>query len=286
MAITLRLAIQKSGRLFEATQALLRECDIEFDVGKTLLKSRAQNFPLELYFLRDDDISAYVADGVADAGVVGRNALAESGTGLPEIEPLGFGRCRLSLAIPREAAYDGLAYFVGKRITTSHPNILSGFLEAKGIQAHIHQVHGSVEIAPSIGLADAICDLVSTGGTLTSNGLKEVETVLASEAVIVARAGLDGARRTLLDELVFRSRAVRRARHTKYIMLNAPNEALERIIDLIPGAKSPSVLPLAKSGWSSVHSVVSDEDFWEVIGSLKAAGAQGILVLPIEKMIE
>lgn len=286
MSEILRLAIQKSGRLFEATQTLLRECDIDFDVGKTLLKSRAQNFPVELYFLRDDDIPAYVADGVADAGIVGRNALAESRTGLPEIEPLGFGRCRLSLAIPRETAYAGLDDFAGKRITTSHPNILAEYLRANRITSHIHEVHGSVEIAPSIGLADAICDLVSTGGTLASNGLKEVETVLASEAVIVARNGLDQARRKLLDELIFRTRAVRRARHTKYIMLNAPNDSLSRIIGLIPGAKSPSVLPLAETGWSSVHSVVSDERFWEVIGSLKAAGAQGILVLPIEKMIE
>lgn len=286
MAATLRLAVQKSGRLFEATQSLLRECDIEFDVGKTLLKSRAYNFPLELYFLRDDDIPAYVADGVADAGIVGRNALIESGAQLPEVEPLGFGRCRLSLAVPREQPYGGVADFAGKRITTSHPNILADFLRKKGIAAHIHEVHGSVEIAPSIGLADAICDLVSTGGTLTSNGLKEVETVLPSEAVVVARPGLAAGERQILDELIFRTRAVRRARHTKYIMLNAPNDALDRIIGLIPGSKSPSVLPLATPGWSSVHSVVSDEDFWEVIGGLKAAGAQGILVLPIEKMIE
>lgn len=286
MADILRLAVQKSGRLFEGTQALLRECDIELDTGKTALKSRAFDFPAEIYFLRDDDIPAYVADGVADAGIVGRNALEESGAGLPVAEPLGFGRCRLSLAIPRESAWDGVAGLSGKRIATSHRRILEGFLKEKGVSAHIHEVSGSVEIAPSIGLADAVCDLVSTGSTLASNGLKEVETVLKSEAVLIARPGLPAPLEAIVQELIFRTRSVRRARHNKYIMLNAPDAGLERIISLIPGAKSPSILPLATKGWSSVHSVVSDHDFWRVIGDLKAAGAEGILVLPIEKMIE
>ena len=285
MAEHLRLAIQKSGRLFEGTHALLKECDIEFDLGKSALKSRAYDFPVEFYFLRDDDIPTYVADGVADAGIVGLNALKESGAEVTIAEPLGFGRCRLSLAVPKGTLYREPGTLAGKRIATSHPRILRDFLKAKGVGAHIHELSGSVEIAPSIGLAEAICDLVSTGSTLASNGLVEVETVLESEAVLIVRKELPAAHQSVVDQLIFRARAVRKARHNKYIMLNAPTAQLERIISLIPGAKSPSVLPLATPGWSSVHSVVSDHDFWQVIGSLKAAGAEGILVLPIEKMI-
>jgi ATP phosphoribosyltransferase len=285
MAELLRLAIQKSGRLFDGTQSLLKECDIDFDAHKSTLKSRALDFPIELYFLRDDDIPTYVADGVADAGIVGLNALKESGAEVTIMEPLGFGRCRLSIAVPKTEPYKGLGSLAGKRIATSHPRILKSYLKERGIGAHIHEVSGSVEIAPSIGLAEAVCDLVSTGSTLASNGLVEAETVLNSEAVLITRRDLTAGLKGILDQLVFRTRAVRKAKHNKYIMLNAPNDALDRIISLIPGAKSPSILPLATPGWSSVHSVVSDHDFWEVIGSLKAAGAEGILVLPIEKMI-
>jgi ATP phosphoribosyltransferase len=285
MAELLRLAIQKSGRLFDGTQSLLRECDIDFDAHKSTLKSRALDFPIELYFLRDDDIPTYVADGVADAGIVGLNALKESGAEVTITEPLGFGRCRLSIAVPKAEPYKDLGSLAGKRIATSHPRILRSYLKERGIGAHIHEVSGSVEIAPSIGLAEAVCDLVSTGSTLASNGLVEAETVLNSEAVLITRRNLPAGLKGILDQLVFRARAVRKAKHNKYIMLNAPNDALDRIISLIPGAKSPSILPLATPGWSSVHSVVSDHDFWEVIGSLKAAGAEGILVLPIEKMV-
>jgi ATP phosphoribosyltransferase len=285
MADLLRLAIQKSGRLFEGTHALLKECDIDFDLGKSALKSRAYDFPIEFYFLRDDDIPTYVADGVADAGIVGLNALKESGAEVIIAEPLGFGRCRLSLAVPKGAAYKEVGTLAGKRIATSHPRILRDFLREKGVGAHIHEVSGSVEIAPSIGLAEAVCDLVSTGSTLASNGLVEVETVLKSEAVLITRKQLPGNLQVILDQLIFRAQAVRKARHNKYILLNAPNHALDKVISLIPGAKSPSILPLATPGWSSVHSVVSDHDFWEVIGALKAAGAESILVLPIEKMI-
>ena len=287
MADTLRLAIQKSGRLFDGTHALLKECDIEFSASKTAQKAKAYDFPVEFYFLRDDDIPTYVADGVADAGIVGLNALKESGAEVTIAEPLGFGRCRLSLAVPKgmDAAYKDVGSLAGKRIATSHARILREYLKTNGVGAHIHEVSGSVEIAPSIGLAEAVCDLVSSGSTLASNGLVEVETVLESEAVLITRKNLPGGQQKILDQLIFRARAVRKARHNKYIMLNAPNAAIEKIISLIPGAKSPSVLPLATKGWSSVHSVVSDHDFWEVIGSLKAAGAEGILVLPIEKMI-
>ena len=285
MADILRLAIQKSGRLFEGTYALLKECDIEFGAGKAALKARAFDFPVEFYFLRDDDIPTYVADGVADAGIVGLNALKESGAEVTIAEPLGFGKCRLCLAVPKGTAYAEAASLAGKRIATSHPVILREFLKEKGVGAHIHELSGSVEIAPSIGLAEAICDLVSTGSTLASNGLVEVETVLESEAVLITRKNLPAGQQAILDQLIFRTRAVQKARHNKYIMLNAPNKSLDKIISLIPGAKSPSVLPLATPGWSSVHSVVSDHDFWEVIGGLKAAGAESILVLPIEKMI-
>jgi ATP phosphoribosyltransferase len=282
----LRLAIQKSGRLFEATKMMLEECDVEFEASKSTLRTRASGLPLELYFLRDDDISAYVAEGVADAGVVGLNALEEANVKVTIAERLGFGACRLCLAVPREVDYGGLDFFRGKRITTSHPHILKSYLATQKIDAHVHAVSGSVEIAPSIGLADAICDLVSTGGTLAGNGLKEVETILASEAVLITRRDLEPARNAIVEQLLFRLTAVRRAKHNKYIMLNAPNAALGRISALLPGSKSPSILPLAETGWSSLHAVVADTDFWRVIGELKAAGAQGILVLPIEKMID
>lgn len=285
MADLLRLAIQKSGRLFDGTHLLLKECDIEFTASKTALKAKAIDFPIEFYFLRDDDIPTYVADGVADAGIVGLNALKELGAEVTIADPLGFGRCRLSLAVPKGTPYREIGSLAGKRIATSHPRILREFLKASGVGAHIHEVSGSVEIAPSIGLAEAVCDLVSSGSTLASNGLVEVETVLDSEAVLITRKNLPAPQQAILDQLIFRARAVRKARHNKYIVLNVPNKSLEKVIALIPGAESSSVMPLAETGWSSVHSVVSDHDFWEKIGSLKAAGAESILVLPIEKMI-
>ena len=285
MSAVIRLALQKSGRLFDDSLRLLSECGIELESGRTSLKNRATNFPIELLFLRDDDIPAYIADGIADVGIVGLNTLYEKRAPLALVEKLGFSRCRLSIAIPKADEYRGLPDLEGKRIATSHPNILGEFLKNEGVSAEIHVLSGSVEIAPSIGLADAICDLVSTGSTLASNGLKEVETVFRSEAVLVARESLSEDVSPLLAKLRLRLNAVRQARSNKYIMLNAPNESLQKIADVIPGAKSPSILPLSIPGWSSLHSVVKEDDFWEVIENLKALGAQGILVIPIGKMI-
>ncbi len=281
----LRLALQKSGRLSEASAQLVEACGIRFSRAKNGLRAMADNFPLEILYLRDDDIPGYVADGVADVGIVGENVVAEKRKPVATLERLGFGRCRLSIAVPRGEAYEGLADLHGRHIATSYPNLLSDFLAAHGIEAGIHEISGSVEIAPSIGLADAVCDLVSSGSTLLSNGLKEVETIFRSEAVLIAHPHLDAERTVLLDALRFRIRAVRKAQNFKYILLNAPNEALDRVTAILPGMKSPTVMPLAEEGWSSVHSVVNENDFWEVIESLRAAGAQGILVVPIEKMI-
>jgi ATP phosphoribosyltransferase len=281
----LRLAIQKSGRLSEKSLQIIEECGISFSRNKTKLKSAAHNFPLELYFLRDDDIPKYVADGVADIGIVGENVLAEKLQNFDLVERMGFSRCRLSLAIPQSIDYKGLPYFEGKRIATSYPNLLQHFLDEKGITAEIHEISGSVEIAPSIGLADAVCDLVSTGSTLLSNGLKEVEVIFRSEAVLVATQTLAPEKQEILDKLLFRIRSVMRANTSKYIVMNVPNESVAAVSALIPGMQSPTVTPLAESGWSSLHSVLKEDDFWEVIEQLRAAGAQGILVIPIEKMI-
>ncbi len=291
MSYILRLALQRSGRLAEQSLQLLMECGIDLPTGKSALKSRAINFPLELLFLRDDDIPAYVSDAVADCGIVGLNVIAEGNRLLEVRDRLGFGACRLSLAVPRDYPYQSLESLAGKRIATSHARILEDFLRGSGIQAEVHRLSGSVEIAPSIGLADAVCDLVSTGSTLASNGLREVEVVFRSEAVLIegkeqSSPSLErGPKRKILDELLLRFQAVRRARHTKYIMLNAPNSAIAEITSLIPGVRSPSIIPLADSGWSSVHSVVQEDQFWDVMSALKAAGAQGILVLPIEKLV-
>ncbi|MCA6364612.1 MAG: ATP phosphoribosyltransferase [Bacteroidetes bacterium] len=285
MSAKLRIAIQKSGRLNEDSIRLLRECGIEFNNGQQKLKAEAHNFPLEVFFLRDDDIPQYVEDGVADIGIVGENVLLEKGRKVKLIERLGFGKCRLSLAIPRNEKYKSVNDLDGKRIATSYPNLLKRFLKKQQIKAEIHEISGSVEIAPGIGLADAICDLVSSGSTLLTNGLREVETVLQSEAVLVANANLNEAQQRILERLLFRLHAVRKARHNKYILLNAPDEQLPEIISLIPGMKSPTILPLAKKGWSSVHSVIQEDEFWDSIERLKAAGAEGILVVPIEKMI-
>ncbi len=281
----LKLAIQKSGRLYEDSVGLLKSCSIGVSNGGGRLRTVASNFPLEVFFLRDDDIPQYVEDGVADCGIVGENVLFEKNKAVSIEEPLGFGRCRLSLAMPKSAKYDGVASLQGARIATSYPNILGDFLQKNGITADLHEISGSVEIAPSIGLAEFVCDLVSTGSTLISNGLREVETVMESQAVMVASQNLTSEKRDILEKLLFRIRAVRAAKNNKYILLNAPNDRLPNIVKILPGMKSPTVLPLAEEGWCSVHSVVQEDRFWEIIEDLKANGAQGILVVPIEKMI-
>jgi ATP phosphoribosyltransferase len=281
----LRIAIQKSGRLSEKSLSLLEECGISIQNGSQKLLAPASNFPLEVLFLRDDDIPQYVADGVADVGMLGENVVIEKKHVLDTVEPLGFAQCRLCLAIKREEPYTGLAWFQGKRIATSYPEILSRFLQENAIVADIEEISGSVEIAPGIGLADAIFDIVSSGSTLMSNGLVEVETVMRSQAVLVASPTLPAAKRAILEKLLFRIRAVKHAAKNKYILLNAPNDALAEICSILPGIKSPTILPLAMEGWSSLHSVVHEDAFWEIIGKLKDAGAQGIVVCPIEKMI-
>jgi ATP phosphoribosyltransferase len=281
----LRIAVQKSGRLSEDSVQLLKECGIDLRNVKDRLKTVSENFPLEVFFLRDDDIPEYVEDGVADIGIVGQNVLAEKGRKVISIQELGFGKCRLSLAIPRSMEYAGIQSLEGKRIATSYPKIVSGFLAKHNIKASIHEISGSVEIAPGIGLADVVADLVSSGGTLFMNGLKEAEVILQSQAVMISRENLDSEREQLLDKLLFRIRAVKKAKRSKYILLNAPNAQVEKIISLLPGMRSPTVLPLAEPGWSSVHSVLSEDEFWDKIEQLKEAGAEGILVVPIEKMI-
>ncbi|KUG07790.1 ATP phosphoribosyltransferase [Solirubrum puertoriconensis] len=281
----IRLAIQKSGRLSEDSLSLIRECGISFVSSSYKLKTEATNFPLEILYLRDDDIPGYVQDGVADLGVVGQNVLVEAGLPELEVEPLGFSKCRLSLAVPRGEAYASVADLQGKNIATSYPQILGTYLAGHGVQANLHTISGSVEIAPSIGLADAICDIVSSGSTLLGNGLREVETVFRSEAVLIANRSLSAEKQNLLEQLQFRMQAVRRARRNKYIVLNAPVASLDAVKALLPGIKSPTVTPLAEQGWVSVQSVVNEDDFWHVTDQLKAVGAEGILVLPIEKMI-
>ena len=281
----LRIAIQKSGRLSEESLDLIRECNIKVNNGNGKLKSDAVNFPMEILYLRDDDIPGYVADGVADVGIVGLNVVREKGKNYRVVSNLGFSRCRLSLAIPKEIEYNGLEFFGGRNIATSYPSLTRNFFREKGIKADIHEISGSVEIAPGIGLADAICDIVSSGSTLISNGLKEVETILQSEAVLIAGNKLTGEKEKILDQFLFRINAVQKAKSFKYILLNAPNHKIQEIIRILPGMKSPTVVPLAQEGWSSLHSVINEEKFWEIIDNLKQAGAQGILVVPIEKMI-
>lgn len=282
----LKIAIQKSGRLSEDSGALLKKAGVKFNNGLGKLKSESANFPLEIYFLRDDDIPEYVADGVADIGIVGENVLAEARKNVETIEKLGFGKCRLSLAVPKNFDYQSIADFGGKRIATTYPNVLGDFFSENNIQADIHTISGSVEIAPSIGLADAVCDLVSSGSTLFTNGLREVETVMNSEAVLISRVNLDSEQQKILDKLLFRIRSVKAAKENKYILLNAPSAKLQEVIGLLPGIKSPTVMPLAETGWSSVHSVINENDFWEVVEGLKNAGAEGILVLSIDQMIQ
>ncbi len=281
----LRIAIQKSGRLYEESIRLLKECGIDISNGNRELRVTASNFPLEVYFLRDDDIPQYVSDKVADIGIVGENVLLESGKNLNVAFRLGFGKCRLSIAVPKQMEYKSLIDLTGRRIATSYPFLLGTYLKDRNVQADIHTISGSVEIAPGIGLADAICDLVSSGSTLLTNGLKEVETVLLSEAALVADPELDPVKTSLLEKLCLRINAVNKAKNNKYILLNAPNDQLQKIAAILPGMKSPTVVPLAEPGWSSVQSVVNENDFWEVIDQLKELHAEGILVVPIEKMI-
>ena len=281
----LKIAIQKSGRLHEKSVELLSECGIKFRHSKNQLRSVAINFPIEVLFLRDDDIPQYVEDGVADLGIIGENVHVEKAKDTTIIKRLGFSKCRLSIAVPRSMEFTENGWLNGKKVATSYPVILGKYLEDNGIDAEIHEISGSVEIAPGIGLADAICDIVSTGTTLMSNGLKEVTTVMKSEAVLISGGNLDPEVEELLKQLLFRIEAVQKAANNKYILLNAPSDNVDSIKQVLPGMKSPTVLPLAESGWSSIHSVMDENDFWGKIDTLKSLGAEGILVVPIEKMI-
>ncbi len=281
----LKIAIQKSGRLYEDSIKLLKECGIDLNNGNKQLKTTASNFPVEVYFLRDDDIPQYVFDGVADVGIVGENVLLEKQKDIKLVQRLGFSKCRLSIAVPKGTPYLSITDLNGLKIATSYANILQDFLNRNNSNAEIHEISGSVEIAPGIGLAEAICDLVSSGSTLFTNGLKEVETILQSEAVLVANKNLPDEKQQVLDKLLLRIKAVKKAKNNKYILLNAPNHQLKNIAALLPGMKSPTIVPLAEEGWSSVQSVVNENDFWEVIEKLQQYEAEGIIVLPIEKMI-
>lgn len=281
----LRIAIQKSGRLSEDSLSLLARCGLKLNNGLGKLKATVSGFPAEILFLRDDDIPGYVADGVADIGMVGQNVVHESEYYVHTHMPLGFGQCRLSLAIPKGTPYEGLSSLAGKRIATSYPKITRDFLGANDVEAELHFISGSVEIAPSIGLASAICDIVSSGSTLLANGLVEVETIFRSEAVLITPKSLSATKQALLDDLTFRIKAVQKAANSKYILLNVPNDAIERVSALLPGINSPTVMPLKKAGWSSLHSVIDEAQFWPVIQQLRDAGAEGILVAPIEKII-
>ncbi|MCB0667017.1 MAG: ATP phosphoribosyltransferase [Saprospiraceae bacterium] len=285
MEAMLKIAIQKSGRLSEGSIDLLKKCSLKFRNSHNQLMTPVQNFDAQLLFLRDDDIPQYVQDGVADVGIIGENVFLEHQADVEVVKKLGFSKCRVCLAIPKNEQYTGVEYFRGKNIATSYPNILKTFLATHGLEAGIHNISGSVEIAPSIGLAEAIMDIVSTGSTLLSNGLKEVETVLRSEAILIANKGMGKEDKALLQEILFRIESVLKARDFKYVLLNAPNDKIQDIVEMLPGMKSPTVLPLAESGWSSIHSVMSEGKFWENIDRLKSLGAQGILIVPIEKMV-
>jgi ATP phosphoribosyltransferase len=285
MSETLKIAIQTKGRLNDDSMKLIEEAGIKLIDGRRALVSAAKNFPLEVLFLRDDDIPQTVADGVADIGIVGENEMLEKKEKVEIAKRLGFSKCRLSLAIPKYQEYTGLNFFNGKKLATSYPVILKEYLDKNNINAEIHVITGSVEIAPGIGLADAIFDIVSSGSTLISNRLKEVEVVIKSEAILIKNPNLSKEKQEILDELIFRMESVQRAEGKKYILLNVPNEKIKEIAALLPGIKSPTIVPLAQEGWSSMHSVIEENDFWEVIGKLKKAGAEGILVIPIEKMI-
>ena len=281
----LRIAVQSKGRLFEETMALLQEADIKIPSSKRILLVQSSNFPVEVLFLRDDDIPQSVANGVADLGIVGENEFVERNEDAEIVKRLGFSKCRLSLAIPKDVDYPGLSWFEGKKIATSYPGILESFMQKHGIQTDIHVITGSVEIAPGISLADAIFDIVSSGSTLVSNRLKEVEVVMKSEALLIGNKNLSEEKKEILNELLFRIEAVKAAEDKKYVLMNIPTEKLSEIIEVLPGMKSPTVMPLAQEGWSSVHTVLDQKCFWKIIEKLKALGAEGILVLPIEKMI-
>lgn len=281
----LKIAIQKSGRLYDDSVKLLKECGIEFNNGVNRLRSEAVNFPLEVLYLRDDDIPQYVADGVADLGIVGANVSGEKQKSVVLVDELGFAKCRLSIAVPNREQYTGTEWLQGKKIATTYPVLLREYLSARQISADIHEISGSVEIAPGIGLADAICDLVSSGSTLFLNGLQEAEVVLRSEAVLIAHPGLPEEKQVLLDKLLFRIQSVKRSRNYKYILMNVPDDRIGRVTGILPGIKSPTVMSLVKDGWSSLHTVVQEDDFWNIIEQLKEEGAEGILVIPIEKMI-
>ncbi|MCD7720679.1 MAG: ATP phosphoribosyltransferase [Prevotellaceae bacterium] len=281
----LRIAVQSKGRLHEDTMSLLRETGIRVDEGKRTLLEKARNFPVEVLYLRDDDIPQCVANGVADLGIVGSNEFEERGEEADVLRPLGFSKCRLSLAIPRSEDYTGLAWFNGRKIATSYPAILRRFLSERGIRAEVHVITGSVEVSPGIGLSDAIFDIVSSGSTLVTNNLREVETVMECEAVLIANKHIGQDKRALIDELLFRIEAVMNAQDKKYVLMNVPSESLEAVVSVLPGAKSPTVMPLATKGWNSVHTVIEEKSLWGIIGKLKELGAQGILVVPIEKMI-
>lgn len=281
----LRIAVQKSGRLNEDSMRILKDIGISIDNGKDQLKASARNFPVEVFYLRNGDIPQYLKDGVVDAAIIGENVLIEKGNDINIVEKLGFSTCKVCIAVPKSAKYSSINDLEGKRIATSYPNTVQSYLDENGVKANLHIINGSVEIAPNIGLADAICDIVSSGSTLFKNNLKEVETILKSEAVLAVSPILSEEKQTILDKIQFRIQSVLKGRQSKYILLNAPNDKIEDIINVLPGMKSPTVLPLAQEGWSSVHSVISKNEFWDVIDALKANGAEGILVCPIEKMV-
>jgi ATP phosphoribosyltransferase len=281
----LHIAVQKSGRLHDESLKLLNDCGISIDNGKDQLKAVARNFPMEIFYLRNGDIPQYLRDGVVDIAIIGENLLVEKGDDISIKEKLGFSKCRVSIAIPKEDTYKGIESLTGKKIATSYPNTVKGFLAEKGIDAELHIINGSVEIAPNIGLSDAVCDIVSSGSTLFKNNLKEVEVLFKSEAVLAASSTLDAEKNDILKKLQFRIQSVLKGRQSKYILMNVPNESIDKISSILPVLKSPTVLPLAEPGWSSLHSVVNEGTFWEVIDELKAAGAQDILVCPVEKMV-
>ncbi|NJB69779.1 ATP phosphoribosyltransferase [Saonia flava] len=281
----IRIAIQKAGRLNEDSLLLLKNCGISIDNGKDQLKAESRNFPLEVFFLRNGDIPQYLRDGVVDIAIIGENVLVEKGEDIIVAEKLGFSKCKVSLAVPKNVDYSSVQDFEGKRIATSYPNTVKNYLAEKGVNAELHIISGSVEIAPNIGLADGICDIVSSGSTLFKNNLKEVEVMLTSEAVLAVSPKISEKGKEILTKLQFRIQSVLKARQSKYVLLNAPNDKLDKIINILPGMRSPTVLPLAEKGWSSVHTVIDKHTFWDVIDALKLAGAEGILVCPIEKMV-
>ncbi|MDX1332033.1 MAG: ATP phosphoribosyltransferase [Robiginitalea sp.] len=281
----IKIAVQKSGRLNEDSLKILKDCGISIDNGKDQLKASARNFPMEVLYLRNGDIPQYLTDGVVDIAIIGENILIEKGAGIEVVERLGFSKCRVSIAIPKEASYNSIADLKGKRIATSYPNTVQSFLRDKEVEADLHIINGSVEIAPNIGLADAVCDIVSSGSTLFKNNLKEVEVMLQSEAVLAVSPKIGAAQREILEQFRFRLQSVLEARQNRYVLMNAPDDRLEAIIKLLPGMRSPTVLPLAEAGWSSIHTVINKDRFWEVLDQVKKEGAEGILVCPIEKMI-